>query len=460
MTAEDTSRPEPQSVEPAFRSRRIFASVLALVPMWFFGLGFLWWPLIAFNELVRGRPRHRGSTGAVLFVVLATVLGISLLANLIGGSVAFGRVPGAALAVVIWISVAALAVRWNVPGARPRLMLALGSIGALQGAMSLVAALLHPSRLSIVPSVLGSLAGGSSDDTGVATWLTLNLAYDDFFGENPIVRSAGMMGSAAWAGGFSALALVGLAVHAGPVVHLVGGRRWVLVVLFTLNSASVFLSYTRLTWILAVIGLVAVLVARLARRGLGPHSHFVIIPGILMAIVIAIVAPPLDVTGLLTELDELRPDSSVSRLTSYAVGIDMATGGDIATQAFGFGAKPEVLGLPYGVGSESTFVSLLLRGGALGLMAFVASLVALLVACVLRGDWGGGLILVLLVAHSVVEDIDVGTLTPLFLVLVIAAPTTAMTLSSEPLSHPDRPHASRPQAYGIADSSRSSAQSR
>lgn len=403
--------------------RRMALFVVAFFPMWLIGIGFLWWPLIAVLELQRQTTLHtRGSTVPRLIRVLALVLTISLLANIAGGGVTFGRAAGAVLAILIWASVAIVAVRWSVPGARPYLVLGLGVIGGIQGILSGIAALLHPSPMSVFPSLVGEVAGQGLGDSGLSAWLMHDLAYDDFFGFDEVVRSAGMMASAAWSGGFAGLAAVALAACAGPIIRLVGGRRWVWVALLLLNLVSVFLSYTRLTWGLTALGLVAVLLGGVSRLILGDRAYLMLVPGILLAVATFLVAPPLDASLVLTDLDELRPDSSAARLTSYTLGIEMTTGGDPSTQLFGFGAKPVVASLPYGVGSESTYVSVLVRGGAVALLVLITALLLALKLCIQRADWEGGLLLVLLAAHSAVEDLDVGTLTPLVLVALLAPP--------------------------------------
>ncbi|MEJ2887908.1 hypothetical protein [Actinomycetospora aeridis] len=422
----------------------IGSSVSAFVPLWIAGLGFLWWPVVAGLETARGvRPASRPVVVRLLRV-LALVLTISLVANVLGGQVALGRAAGSALAILVWLSVAVVITRWSGPGTRPSLVLGLGAIGALQGLLSGVAALLHPSPMSTLTTLAGQVAGSGLGDSGVAAWLSHDLAYDDFFGPDEIVRSAGMMASAAWSGGFAGLAAVALAACARPVVRLLGGRWWLGAALLALNLVSVYLSYTRLTWVLTVLGLVAVAAAALARLVLGDRAHLALLPALLLGAAIYVVAPPLDVQALLTDADELRPDSSMARALSYTLGIDMTTGGDVPTQLFGFGAKPTVASLPYGVGSESTYVSLLVRGGTIALLVFVAALGAAFWVCLRRADWVGGLLLVLLAAHAVVEDLDVGTLTPLVLVAVLAAPARPVAEASGRGTRDGRPRVGVP----------------
>lgn len=77
---------------------------------------------------------------------------------------------------------------------------------------------------------------------------------------------------------------------------------------------------------------------------------------------------PALVLGMIEFISEFRSYSTESRLTSYTLGLETALN---LSPAFGIGYKPMVEFLSIPIGSHSSFISSLIRGGVLALAAFV-----------------------------------------------------------------------------------------
>ena len=89
---------------------------------------------------------------------------------------------------------------------------------------------------------------------------------------------------------------------------------------------------------------------------------------LLMIYVAFLAAIPALVLGLIEFISEFRSYSTESRLTSYTLGLETAL---TLSPAFGIGYKPMVEFLSIPIGSHSSFISSLIRGGVLALGSFV-----------------------------------------------------------------------------------------
>jgi hypothetical protein len=180
-----------------------------------------------------------------------------------------------------------------------------------------------------------------------------------------------------------------------------------------LSAASLYFSYARVSWAILASVLIVFALFRLA-------SFFVQRPDIIhlmttlpIWLAVLIIAFPLW-QGLISGLDELRPGSSVARFDSYTEGWEVVTTGAPLQSIAGIGVKPFLEELGRGAGSESTYVSLLVRGGLIALTLFVVFIAARAIHAYRARDWAGLLVIAALAGHALVADLDVGTLTLLF----------------------------------------------
>ena len=391
---------------------------------WALGGGFLWWLVVPFLTLLGGKQGINSRAEARLPIFLGLWLLLVLLGSAAAGEVSANRISGAAYGGLVWITAGIMshALRKLTPERNQQFIRGIIFIGALQGLLSLVAVRLHASPLSLIALPLSRFLGDQAG--GVGVWATSRLAYTDYFGGG-VVRSSGMMATAAWSGGFACLVLILLLL--GRKNLLAGGMSklwWAVAV--GLNLCSLTFSYSRFSW-----AILAVTVAvYLSYRALSVVQGGPLLAGLFWFCAGAVAFLLLPWQSFLLEQDSLRPGSSGTRFTSYGEGFDAATGEGLLTFLAGNGAKPYLEELGRGAGSESTYVSLLVRGGVVAVVLFVAFIMARLASTYRARDWAGFALVAALAVHGVVEDLDVGTLT-LLLALIEPARAALSTSSNE-----------------------------
>lgn len=384
---------------------------------WALGLGFIWWVLAALRLGGRFTIRRRRSPlapASLIPLFLGLVLLGSLFANLLAGNVQFVRIPGALYAAIVWLCIFVVFESLNRGGLpiHRAVMTGLMWIATVQGGVTAVAILLHPSPLSSIQLPIARILGG--ENFRAAPWGTANLAYDDYFG-GAVIRSAGLMGYAAWAGGFACLMLLALVGYRASLID----RKFLWWSALTGSIVTLQASYSRVSVALLAIGLAAMLFAKLLKSLLGRYAVAFWIPA--TAATLLTVAATFPFRQFLSDQDALRPGSSDSRFASYLSGIDVAFGHGLFPALVGNGAKPALDEGGFGAGSESTYVSLLVRGGLLALLLFCLFLSREFISRVRSHDVVGAILVSTLAVHAAVEDLDLGTLT-LLVALVSLAP--------------------------------------
>ncbi|WP_160663977.1 hypothetical protein [Pseudarthrobacter sp. ATCC 49987] len=395
------------------------------IGLWLAGLGFAWWAVVPALMAARGSGVSlKASAESKLLVALGIWLLAILGGSVFGGAVAMNRVPGAAYAAIVWIAAGIMfhVLRRLTPEQNSFFIRSLIFVGSAQGFLAFAAVMAHPSPLSKFALPSNPIIGGSS---GVGLWSQANLAYVDYFGGG-IVRSAGLMGTAAWSGGFACLILILLVVGRRKLIAS-GMSRFKWIVAATLNFSSLYFAYSRVSLAILIVVLVTCVTYRacsiLAAGGL--LATVTVFTG---AVLIFALLPWQD---YVLQQDALRPGSSDARFTSYLEGFDAASQSGPLVLIAGNGAKPFLEELGRGAGSESTYVSLLVRGGIIAVMLFVIFLLVRMRGAIKSKDWTAVLLLVALVIHAVVEDLDVGTLT---LLLVLIEPVRTILAPRIPAS--------------------------
>lgn len=395
------------------RSRRWFWVVPSFALFWAVGLGFAWWivvpPLIWVNHCLRHRTIPVPAGTAILWSLGGWLL-LSLAIGVTDGTTELAGASGAVYAVGVWISAGMLfAVMRNVSTAHLLQMLrGLVVLVAVQGAITTLAVLAWPSPLDTVRFLSDEPLGGFGS---LGTWTRAHLAYPAYFG-GFTVRSAGMMGAAAWTGGFVAIALLVMLVNRKNLLAA-GMRPAFFWLAFALGGASLYFSYSRLSIALALAA-GGYLVLRDVMRRLFSRtgSALVMITAVLG---FAIVLAYLPWQDYLNEQDSLRPGSSLTRALSYSSAVDAIAQAGGGSVLMGLGDKPPLAGASFGVGSESTYFSLLVRGGLIAVALFVTFLAMRLREAARLRDFGTATIILVTAVHAIAADFDTGTLTLLCL---------------------------------------------
>ncbi|MGY1635474.1 O-antigen ligase family protein [Geodermatophilus sp. SYSU D00742] len=388
-------------------SRRV---VLAYAPLWLLGAGFLWWPWVLVRLLLRLRRDHRPP---LLVSGIAVLLLLSLVLALPSGPSA-GRVLGALLNLAVWVTVALFVAARPGTAELAGIGRGLVDLALVQAVLTLLAWLAHPRFQDLRLPLDHVLPAGLTEDPSISAFTTTHLAFLDYFGQ-PVVRSAGILGNPTWSGALAALGILLLLVGVRYVPR--GGAAGVALTLgcVAVLVPSLVLAYSRNTVLALLVALAAAAVVALRRRT-GP-AVFGALVCLAVAVLVAVLAL-VPVASLVSDLNATRAGSAETRGDIYATTWERITAAP--TPFLGSGVKERVPGLVASLGSHSTYLGLVYRGGFLA----AALLLAALTAAGLRA-WrdrdGTALALVVFTAvWSIAEDLDVGHFVPLALALALA----------------------------------------
>ncbi len=387
----------PEAVSTAF--------VRGYAPLWLIGAGFLWWPLLVLRALRARRSAARPDLwpGLVAALLLLSLLG----AALTGASL--GRVAGASYNVTVWLALTAVTVLWLDVEAVTR---GVAQLAGLQSVAVLAALAVHPQLSGVRLPAAYVTPTAVSSEPAFESFMTMRLVMQDYFGAD-VLRALGLFGNATWAG---ALAALGLLVSLRLISTGAPAARTAYGLLAALDAITLYLSYSRNTWLALGLALLAMGAVVLHR---GRRWHALTVAGVLTGAAAVYVVTSVDLRRVFADFNSVREGSLGSRTAIYTAtwqGVQ-----DLWFPLLGHGVKDRAPGLVASLGTHSGYLGTLYRGGWLALAALVVWLVVLAVR-----SWRAGSPLamgatVFAAVWFVAEDIDAGHLAPLALVLALAA---------------------------------------
>ena len=395
------------AVRPASRLLPRWSIGVGYTVLWVLGAGFLWLPLAAVR-LVWARRWRPASAGLVVLLVMAPLV-VSL-----GVALTKGASPSRAVAAVFllvpWLLVALAAVtRWARADAG-RIARGLVDLALLQGILVGVAHVISP-RLQEITLPLGRVLPHSVGLTPpLDAWTVTHLAFTDFY-DGSVLRTGGLFGNPTWAGAMAALAVLVLLCR--PRDHV--DRRWwtwvYAAAALVACGVTLVYSYSRndvlgLFLGLAIAGVLTVLlrVPLMVRRGL-------IGAGVLAIVVAGIV---LDAGQAFRDFNAPRTGSLEARQAIYTQTLRAIHEHSLL---LGSGVKATGADLVASLGSHSTYLGLIYRGGWIAFWGLVLTLGVLLFQA--RRAPLAAALLSFTVLWCSAEDLDAGHLVPLAVVLAI-----------------------------------------
>jgi exopolysaccharide biosynthesis WecB/TagA/CpsF family protein len=375
--------------------------------LWALGAGFLWLPLAAVR-LVAARRWRPASAGIVVLVVVAPLV-VSLGVALVRGA-SPSRAVAAVFLLVPWLLVALAAVtRWGRDDAR-RMARGLVDLALLQGLLVAAAQVVSP-RLQEITLPLGRLLPDSvGRTTPLDAWTITHLAFPDFY-DGTVTRTGGLFGNPTWAGAMAALALLCLVCR--PRNHV--DRRW-----WTWLYAAAAGAGSAVTLVYAysrndVLGLalgagIAGLLAVLLRVSLRVRRTL-ITTGVLATVAAGIV---FDAGQAFRDFNAPRQGSLEARQAIYSQTLRAIHHHSLL---LGNGVKDTGADLVASLGSHSTYLGLVYRGGWIAFWGLILTLGVLLFQARLNPLAAGLVTFVILWCSA--EDLDTGQLVPLAIVLAI-----------------------------------------
>ncbi len=379
--------------------------------LWLLGAGFLWLPLALLRVVAVRRWRLPNGLLVVGGVILP--LGVSLVAAAALNGAPPSRVVAGLFLLVPWVLLGVASFTTWTSRDQRALTRGLVDLALIQGALVGVAQLLHP-RWSEVVLPLGHLLPDSVAQTPpLDAWTVSHLAFSDFYG-GVVVRSGGMFGNPTWAGAIAAGAALCLLCR--PRDHV---RRSPLTWPYAVAALAACLVTLRYTYSRNdVLGLVlGLLVAGVLAGMLRLRRRDRLLLGTLAVVLAAVASVVLDVGFFFRQFNAPRAGSLDARQEIYVQTLQAIHRHPLL---LGSGIKEQGENLVASLGTHSTYLGLIYRGGWLAFWAFCLYLITLLVlACLRRSPLAAGLT-TFTILWCTAEDLDAGHLVPVLLVLATA----------------------------------------
>ena len=389
----------------------MFVSVINAYPaFWVFGMAFAFWPVLFFASLRTNKIGEPSAiSNALMFLGLVQIFSIPI--GYLYFETDLSRTLGGINNALVWITVSILVRAKISVDQQARLAQGLINIALFQGVIVLLAKILYPKLLPF------PLFQQVSRDFGVnaSSFADRNVVYIDWF-EEFTQRTSGIMGHATWAGGFSALAIILLLKF-----HIESKKPFYKYApQYLLLGYVVFLSLSRSVLVVSALTLFTVFFARLTINKpsvIKVAAIFVAAISVIFLLFLGLVTNVLQ--EFLTTLNEARAGSILTRGDIYSVTLDYLQRHPLPL--IGFGIKPKGEGLVASIGTHSTFLGVLFKGGLLGLLAFLFFVIVSLRNLIKRKNFFGLAIFVFITLWCLLEDFDGGHLIPLFFVLIYRA---------------------------------------
>jgi hypothetical protein len=355
--------------------------MMSYLVFYFLGLGYLW----CFFFVAIAGPKHWkklslvNSKGALNYTSLGFFLLSLLLTSRSVLAVVFEQNAlrtslGEIYSSLIWLFIGLFIRKLSLMNSSELLGILKGfyDLAKIQGIISLVAVLIHPSPISVFQTPLGFL----NPDTGSSSsWSTLSLAYSGWFG-GEVIRSSGIMASAAWSAYFG-MVVIFIRVFFNKQLRDIVKYKFLDKIFFILLLVSQFTFYTR-------IPILLLLTALFYERFRNSHILIKVVSystALCFFLLIFLLSSAFERAQVFSsKLIILRRGSSSIRINSWNALRDILGDSDVTTRISGLGVKPKIFGENnFGLGSEGTFFSLLVRGGLISLVIFLLILMILTV---------------------------------------------------------------------------------
>jgi hypothetical protein len=331
------------------------------------------------------------------------------------GLLTFGFQPWRALSalgnIAVWISLAAGISAGQLTHVRPRLSAALITVAGIQGAATLVAVTVYPRQLPLPLPLLKNYAGPLP--TGFRQFSEQRLAYSGWL-EGFSIRSSGLMANPTWAAAFAALAALLALAELSRRKH-----QLLVACAVLLCGVSIYYSLSRSIYIIVVLAVAGSGIFVLQRRN---RRELAVVVAISMPVLATLILSNWAyISDSIVRINAARAGSLVERIAIYNRTWQYWWQ-ELKVPLIGFGIKPQESDLWASVASHSTYPGLLFRGGVIALLLLMALLVRIIRRAANDQNALGASIIVVITLWMTIGDIDVGHLSPLFLIFCVADP--------------------------------------
>ena len=410
----------------AQKSQSTLKAVLFGYPLlWLAGLGALFWPLLLLAVMpVLLRARHTKTT------LIPILVAVTILFSSIIGTVIFGfqvdRILAMLFNVCVWVALSGTLLLTRLIRLDILLAKSIAITSVFQGLVILAAYIVFPSRLPF--PILSSYA--EATPAALSVFMTNNIMQLDWLGGIEL-RSRGIMGNPTWSGVFGAIAVL---TAIGMYSRV--SSRWRFTLLLGAAGGMIAMNFalSRSVQIAIIIAIGFGLFVFLRDRS--PALFFLTATIGVIALCLVLLVGGEFITNYVVAINNDRAGSLESRSAIYEQTFQLIQ--KLHFPVFGYGIKPQVPGLVASLGTHSTYLGLIFRGGLSALALFLMIVTAVAIFAYRRRDFLATALITLIAAWTIFEDFDTGHWLPLALVLAYASSNVKPTkVESDRFDHPN-----------------------
>jgi len=366
---------------------------------WLMGLVPLFWPILLWFLLQEAIFRGKFSRPSNLIYILCIFLVCSLpVPFLMGEAVESTRTAGALANVLVWIVMALILGEKNSINNRG-LTNSLLFVVAAQGSFT-TSAIVFKTIRDRLPFQLFDIFGSSA-----ARFNEQNLFFQDWLGQ-VVFRSSGMSGNPTWAG---ALALGGIFLAAAVFRNKALGSKLLASLAIFGGVVNLYLSQSRAVW---MGGLLALMFSYLHYLYKSKPENSMLLSITTIGVILSVFVVNFQfLANLILAVDESRAGSRTARFDIYTSTLSKLS--EIPFPILGYGIKLQQEGLVANLGSHSTMLGALYKGGVVAFTILIAVFLNLLNSSLKTKSSISCLAVSFLMFWSLFEDIDAGHLAPL-----------------------------------------------
>ena len=366
---------------------------------WLFGIVPLFWPLLTLVIFSQKRKEILSRNEKFIYILaLLILISIPIGIEILGVS-ELSRIPSAVGNVLIWLSAGRfLGNKEEMAQNSKQYSDSFLGIGIIQGVFT-TAGFISPYLNQHLPIFSGLTFG-----RGGYAYTQNKLYYQSWLGHE-VARSAGLSGNPTWAG---AIAFCILMISILILKKSLPGSRRLSFIAIPCCLVNIYLSQSRNLLFSAIIFFSVLILMNINQKLINFKNWFLVC--FLTVILPAIILQYKAAISFAVLINDQRLGSAATRGAIYNSTLDALS--SIPFKMLGFGVKPLQSNLVAAIGSHSTYLGLLFKGGVFAVLLFVLLLWSLLINAWIRKSSVGVSVVFFLASWCIFEDFDAGHLVP------------------------------------------------
>ena len=368
--------------------------VLFAYPLfWMLSLVPIFWVIVLLVLVVQPKIQNENSSSKLLIPIILLPIASIPIGIYLEGNIPWSRIVSSTGYAIVWICVYKI-YQGIGNGPDSKLVNSFLFLVSAQGMITLTAIFSPAVRYSLPVNSLDFLGSTGYGFSGKY------LYYTDWL-DSTVSRSAGISGNPTWAG---AVALGGLVLAFTVLARNTSGSRKLAKVAIPLTLLNVYLSQSRSLWISLAIAA--------ATSGYFIYRDKDKLTGFFITVILTIISATFlilkynSIIQVFIKVDQSRVGSRYARADIYSATIEKIQ--EIQIPVLGYGFKPTNELLVAAIGSHSTYLGLLFRGGVLCLLAYLLFVLSLSKSAISANSPISIFAIIFIGLWSILEDVDAG----------------------------------------------------